>query len=48
MLNYSIDALLLTSQFEGCRLCAYQDSAGVWTILPLLPAPCRPMLRCPT
>jgi lysozyme len=32
MLSYSKDALLLTEQFEGCRLAAYPDSVGVWTI----------------
>jgi lysozyme len=32
MLSYSKDARLITEQFEGCRLAAYQDSVGVWTI----------------
>lgn len=29
---YSKNGLHLTEQFEGCRLKAYQDSVGVWTI----------------
>jgi len=31
-LTYSKDGLELTQQFEGCRLTAYQDQVGVWTI----------------
>lgn len=31
-LQYSKAGQLLTTQFEGCRLVAYQDSKGVWTI----------------
>lgn len=31
-LTYSKDGLHLTEQFEGCRLSAYQDQVGVWTI----------------
>jgi lysozyme len=31
-LTYSKDGLALTEQFEGCRLVAYQDQVGVWTI----------------
>jgi lysozyme len=31
-MTYSKDGLHLTEQFEGCRLHAYQDSGGVWTI----------------
>lgn len=31
-LQYSKAGQLLTTQFEGCRLIAYQDSKGVWTI----------------
>jgi len=31
-LTYSADGLALTEQFEGCRLAAYQDQVGVWTI----------------
>lgn len=31
-LVYSKSGLQLTEQFEGCRLTAYQDSVGVWTI----------------
>lgn len=31
-LTYSKDGLTLTQQFEGCRLTAYQDQVGVWTI----------------
>jgi lysozyme len=31
-LTYSGSDLALTEQFEGCRLTAYQDVAGVWTI----------------
>lgn len=30
--SYSKTGLQLTEQFEGCRLTAYQDSVGVWTI----------------
>lgn len=30
--TYSKDGLALTKQFEGCRLNAYQDQVGVWTI----------------
>ncbi|HYK35209.1 lysozyme [Alloacidobacterium sp.] len=30
--TYSQDGLALTKQFEGCRLTAYQDQVGVWTI----------------
>jgi lysozyme len=31
-LTYSGNGLALTEQFEGCRLSAYQDQVGVWTI----------------
>jgi len=31
-MKYSSGGLHLTEQFEGCRLKAYQDSKGVWTI----------------
>lgn len=31
-MNYSKSGLDLTERFEGCRLKAYQDSVGVWTI----------------
>jgi|SRR5580692_8339885 lysozyme len=31
-MNYSKSGLQLTERFEGVRLEAYQDSAGVWTI----------------
>lgn len=31
-MQYSKDGLHLTEQFEGCKLTAYQDSVGVWTI----------------
>lgn len=31
-LTYSRNGLALTEQFEGCRLTAYQDQVGVWTI----------------
>lgn len=31
-MNYSNDGLHLTEQFEGCRLIAYPDQGGVWTI----------------
>lgn len=31
-LTYSKNGLALTEQFEGCRLTAYQDQTGVWTI----------------
>lgn len=29
---YGKEGLTLTEQFEGCRLSAYQDQVGVWTI----------------
>lgn len=29
---YSKTGLQLTAQFEGCRLTAYQDTHGIWTI----------------
>lgn len=31
-MNYSKSGLALTESFEGCRLSAYQDQVGVWTI----------------
>lgn len=31
-MEYSKDGAALTEQFESCRLEAYQDSVGVWTI----------------
>lgn len=31
-MRYSKTGLQLTEQFEGCRLAAYQDSRGIWTI----------------
>jgi lysozyme len=31
-LTYGKDGLALTQSSEGCRLTAYQDSVGVWTI----------------
>lgn len=31
-MNYSDAGLDLTEESEGCRLVAYQDSVGVWTI----------------
>jgi lysozyme len=31
-LTYSNNGLSLTEQFEGCKLTAYQDQVGVWTI----------------
>ena len=31
-LTYSGKGLALTEQWEGCRLAAYQDQVGVWTI----------------
>ena len=31
-MQYSSDGLHLTEGFESCRLVAYQDSKGVWTI----------------
>jgi GH24 family phage-related lysozyme (muramidase) len=31
-MNVSEQGLALIKQFEGCRLNAYQDSVGVWTI----------------
>lgn len=29
---YSGNGLALTENFEGCRLAAYQDAVGIWTI----------------
>lgn len=31
-MNYSGSGRGMTARFEGCRLKAYQDSAGIWTI----------------
>ena len=31
-LTYGAKGLALTEEFEGCRLTAYQDQVGVWTI----------------
>ena len=31
-MDYSKNGLQLTEQFEACRLEAYQDGAGIWTI----------------
>jgi lysozyme len=31
-LSYGADGVALTEQFEGCKLTAYQDVKGVWTI----------------
>jgi lysozyme len=31
-MQYSKSGLQLTEQFEGCKLTAYQDSRGIWTI----------------
>lgn len=31
-MNYSKTGAQLTEAFEGCRLAAYQDQVGVWTI----------------
>lgn len=31
-MNYSKSGLALTESFESCRLTAYQDQVGVWTI----------------
>jgi lysozyme len=31
-MEYSKQGLALTERFEGCRLEAYQDSGGIWTI----------------
>lgn len=31
-MRYSKQGMALTEQFESCRLVAYQDSAGIWTI----------------
>ena len=30
--TYSQNGLALTEQFEGCKLSAYQDGNGIWTI----------------
>lgn len=31
-MNYSKTGIQLTERFEGCRLAAYPDTGGVWTI----------------
>src|SRR5579863_2033759 len=31
-MQYSKQGMALTEQFESCRLAAYQDSGGIWTI----------------
>jgi lysozyme len=31
-MQYSKSGLQLTERFEGCRLVAYQDQGGVWTV----------------
>ena len=31
-MNYSKNGIQLTEQFEGCKLAAYQDQVGVWSI----------------
>ncbi len=31
-MRYSKTGLQMTERFEGCRLTAYQDSRGIWTI----------------
>lgn len=31
-MRYSKSGLQLTERFEGCRVAAYQDSRGIWTI----------------
>ena len=31
-MRYSLNGLHLTEQFEQCRLVAYQDQGGIWTI----------------
>lgn len=31
-MTYSKSGVALTERFEGCKLTAYQDSVGVWTI----------------
>lgn len=31
-LSYGKDGLALTQSFEGCKLTAYQDVVGIWTI----------------
>lgn len=31
-MTYSKQGLALTESFEGCKLCAYQDSVGRWTV----------------
>lgn len=31
-MEYSEDGYKLTKEFEGCKLMAYQDGGGVWTI----------------
>jgi lysozyme len=31
-LTYSVKGMAITEMFEGCRLVAYQDQVGVWTI----------------
>jgi lysozyme len=31
-MKYSLNGLHLTEQFEGCKLIAYQDQVGIWTL----------------
>jgi lysozyme len=31
-MKYSVDGISFTESFEGCKLIAYPDSGGVWTI----------------
>ena len=32
VMNYSQSGLRMTEEFEGCRLDAYRDSNGIWTV----------------
>jgi lysozyme len=32
IMSYSLNGLHLTEQFESCRLTAYQDVKGIWTV----------------
>jgi lysozyme len=43
---YSLSGLHLTERFEGCKLVAYQDSKGVWTIGYGHTAGVRPGMTC--
>lgn len=52
-MDYSQSGVKMTEQFEGCKLCAYQDQVGVWTIgyghtLGVQPGQCITLLQAET